>query len=183
MTLGYGSRVGFDEDMIAEGEPEKEFNPGIASRLPRKRVAGGVLFHDGEGRILMVEPVYKPTWEIPGGLANDDESPLDACRREIREEMKLDIEPGRLLVVDWIPRHGVWRDGVMFIFDGGTLTAAQLDAVSLQAEELSSYKYVTLEEAAEHVRPSFARRLGAAVASLATGVPAYLEFGRPQSAA
>lgn len=174
-------RVGFEADMTAEGEPEREFNPGIASRLPRKRIAGGVLFHDSDGRILMVEPVYKPTWDIPGGLANDDESPLAACRREVREEMKLDVEPGRLLVVDWIPRHGVWRDGVMFIFDGGTLTADQLNAVSLQADELSSYKFVTLEEAAEHVRPSLARRLNEAVASLATGLPAYLEFGRPQS--
>lgn len=179
MRLGYGSRVGFDDDMIAEGEPEKEFNPGIASRLPRKRVAGGVLFHDDAGRILMVEPVYKPTWEIPGGLANDDESPFAACRREVQEEMKLDIEPGQLLVVDWIPRHGVWRDGVMFIFDGGTLNADQLNAVSLQADELSSYKFVTLDEAAEHVRPSMARRLGAAIEALGSGVPAYLEFGRP----
>jgi len=177
--LGYRGTVGFDDDMIAEGEPEKEFNPGIASRLPRKRVAGGVLFHDGEGRILMVEPVYKPTWDIPGGLANDDESPLAACRREVREEMKLDIEPGRLLVVDWIPRHGVWRDGLMFIYDGGSLTTDQLNAVSLQAEELSSYKFVTLEEAAGHVRPSLSRRLGAAVAALKSGMPAYLEFGRP----
>ncbi|WP_344655515.1 NUDIX hydrolase [Catenulispora subtropica] len=173
--------MGFDDDMRAEGEPEQEFNPGIASRLPRKRVAGGLLFHDDAGRILMVEPVYKPTWDIPGGLAEDDESPLAACRREVREEMRLDIEPGRLLVVDWIPRHGVWRDGVMFIFDGGTLTAGQLDAVSLQADELSSYKFVTLDEAADHVRPSLERRLRAAVAALDSTVPAYLEFGRDVS--
>ena len=182
MSVGYGSNVGFDDDMIAEGEPEQEFNPGIASRLPRKRVAGGVLFHDNDGRILMVEPVYKPTWDIPGGLAEDDESPLAACRREVREEMRLDIEPGRLLVVDWIPRHGVWRDGVMFIFDGGMLTEDQLDAIALQADELSSYKFVTVDEAADHVRPSLARRLRAAVAALESGIPAYLEFGRGQSA-
>ena len=183
MTLRYCGVVGFDEDMLAEGEPEKEFNPGIASRLPRKRVAGGLLFHDGQGRILMVEPVYKPTWEIPGGLANDDESPLAACRREIREEMKLDVEPGRLLVVDWIPRHGVWRDGVMFIFDGGSLTEDQLASVALQADELCSFKFVTLSEAAEHVRPSMARRLTAAVESLKSHAPAYLEFGRPLAGA
>lgn len=173
--------MGLAEDLLAEGEPEKEFNPGIASRLPRKTMAGGVLFHDGDGRILMVEPVYKPTWDIPGGVADDNESPLEACRREIREEMKLDIEPGPLLVVDWVPRQGVWSDGVMFIFDGGVLEPEQLDAVSLQADELSSYKFVTLEEATERVRPSLARRLAAAVAARSVGLPAYLEFGRPVS--
>ncbi|GAA3130948.1 hypothetical protein JOF29_007536 [Kribbella aluminosa] len=30
-------------DLAAEGEPEKEFNPGIPARLPRKTAAGGAL--------------------------------------------------------------------------------------------------------------------------------------------
>lgn len=171
--------MGRADDLLAEGEPEKEFNPGIASRLPRKTTAGGVLFYDGNDRILMVEPVYKPTWDIPGGVANENESPLEACRREVREEMKLDIEPGALLVVDWVPGQGVWHDGLMFIFDGGILSSEQLDSVSLQADELSSYKFVTLEEASEHVRPSLARRLAAAMDARKAGVPVYLEFGRP----
>ncbi|MGW6244366.1 NUDIX domain-containing protein [Streptomyces roseolus] len=35
--------------------------------LPRKRVAAGVLFFDDAGRVLLVDPVYKEPWEIPGG--------------------------------------------------------------------------------------------------------------------
>lgn len=57
--------------------------------------------------------------EIPGGVAEHDESPLDACRREIREELGFELAIGDLLVVDWVPAHGVWFDGLMFIFDGG----------------------------------------------------------------
>jgi 8-oxo-dGTP pyrophosphatase MutT (NUDIX family) len=93
--------VNRQDDLVAEGEPEKEFNPGIAARLPRKTVAGGALIRDRAGRILFLEPTYKPTLDIPGGIAERDESPYDACRREVKEEIGLDREIGALLVVDW----------------------------------------------------------------------------------
>jgi hypothetical protein len=35
-----------DDDLLAEGEPEKEFIPGIAAKMPRKRVAAGALIRD-----------------------------------------------------------------------------------------------------------------------------------------
>ena len=49
-------------------QPEREFVPGIAARMPRKRVSAGALFRDAAGRILVVEPTYKDSWEIPGGI-------------------------------------------------------------------------------------------------------------------
>jgi hypothetical protein len=30
-------------------------------------MSAGVLFFDEAGRLLIVEPTYKPNWEIPGG--------------------------------------------------------------------------------------------------------------------
>lgn len=166
------------EDLLAEGEPEKEFNPGIASRLPRKRVAAGVIFRDEASRILMVEPVYKPGLEIPGGIANEDESPLQTCVREVREELGIDPPIGDLLVVDWVPRHGVWPDGIMFVFDGGVLASDQLGRIRLQPDELASTKFLTMDEITPHVRPSMARRLRACLDALAAGRPLYLDFGR-----
>ncbi len=44
--------------------------------LPTKHVGAGCLFCDGLGRVLLVEPVYKDPWEIPGGGVGADESPL-----------------------------------------------------------------------------------------------------------
>jgi hypothetical protein len=38
----------------------------IAS-LARKRIAAGALFRDEDGRVLLVDPTYKPTWDLPGG--------------------------------------------------------------------------------------------------------------------
>ncbi|WP_371406668.1 hypothetical protein OHA10_14195 [Kribbella sp. NBC_00662] len=43
--------------------------------LPRKRVVAGVVFRAGDGRVLLVEPSYKPNWKIPG-----DQSRLAAAR-------------------------------------------------------------------------------------------------------
>nr|BFE76200.1 hypothetical protein GCM10020092_095010 [Actinoplanes digitatis] len=39
----------------------------FTATLPRKRMAAGVLLSDGRDRVLLVEPTYKPYWEIPGG--------------------------------------------------------------------------------------------------------------------
>src|SRR3954453_1136775 len=72
--------------------------------MARPWVAAGVLVHDEEGRLLMVRPTSKDGWDIPGGYVEPDESPADAARRELREELGVDRQPGRLLVVDWAPR-------------------------------------------------------------------------------
>lgn len=166
-------------------EPEPEFVEGIAARLPRKRVAAGALLRDGDGRILLVEPVYKPTWELPGGVVEADEPPLDACRRELLEELGLAPEIGRLLVVDWVPRRGPWHDGVMFVFDGGVLSDAQLAGVRLPADELRAVHRTTLPEAAPHLLPLLARRIAAAldVVDDPLAPPQYLHEGRVPDAA
>jgi hypothetical protein len=36
------------------------------SSLARKRMAATAFFRDDEGRVLLVNPVYKATWDLPG---------------------------------------------------------------------------------------------------------------------
>ncbi|SCL17912.1 NUDIX domain-containing protein [Micromonospora inyonensis] len=168
----------FDDDLCAEGAPEPEFNPGIAERIPKKRVAGGALIRDHAERILFVTPGYKPFLEIPGGVAESNESPLAACRREVREEIGLDLAISKLLVVDWMPAHGVWTDGVMFIFDGGQLNESQSATLKIEDPELTGFRFLTLEESTPFLRPSMVRRIASALAALNDGSPRYAEFGR-----
>lgn len=91
-----------ERDLRLEGEPEREFNPGIAERLPRKNVAAGALIRDEHARILFVVPTYKPFLDIPGGLAEDNESPRAAGDREICEELGISLGLGasRFLSLD-----------------------------------------------------------------------------------
>jgi len=167
--------VNRQDDLVAEGEPEKEFHPGIAARLPRKTVAGGALIRDRAGRILFLEPTYKPTLDIPGGIAEYDESPYDACRREVKEEIGLDLEIGPLLVVDWVPALGPWTDALAFVFDGGVVEAP----LTPDPTEVRAVHYLTLPEATPHLRPSMTRRLTLALQALTTTHPTYSDFGGP----
>jgi 8-oxo-dGTP diphosphatase len=147
------------------------------TRLPGMQVASGCLFTDGAGNVLLVKPTYKPPWEVPGGMVEQAESPLAACRREVREELGLDIRPARLLVVDYrAPQPDGQGDALRFIFDGGELTPGQVASIKLDERELSEFRFVHPGELASYVIPALARRLQACLTSGSAG---YLEEGRP----
>ncbi|GGM65852.1 NUDIX domain-containing protein [Dactylosporangium sucinum] len=145
--------------------------------LPRKRMGSGVLFRDVASRILLVEPVYKDYWELPGGAVDDNESPHDAARREVNEELGLAVLPGRLLVVDWVPPRQSRTEGVMFVFDGGVLGAEVTSVLQVPQNELHSWAWCTLDEARQRLSPLLARRTAAALAATADTVTYYLEDG------
>lgn len=44
-----------------------------------------------DGRILLVRLSYRHRWGVPGGLLKRGEDPADAARREVREEVGLDV--------------------------------------------------------------------------------------------
>lgn len=47
----------------------------------RKRVAADVLIRDASGRVLLVNPTYKPGWDLPGGMVEANEPPHAAAIR------------------------------------------------------------------------------------------------------
>jgi 8-oxo-dGTP pyrophosphatase MutT (NUDIX family) len=92
------------------------------------------VFRDRSDRVLLVEPSYKPNWEIPGGAVEADESPWRTATRELVEELGWDRPLGRLLVVDCVRPQDSRPEGVVFVSDGGVLTdsvVGDVDAVGL----------------------------------------------------
>ncbi|MGW0192624.1 NUDIX domain-containing protein [Nonomuraea sp. NPDC003201] len=153
------------------------------AKQARKRVGADVLIRDEHGCVLLVNPSYKPDWDLPGGMAETNESPAAAARREIKEELGLDLKIGPLLVVDWVPAHGPWDDSLMFIFDGGTMTSDQARGLQVLDEELAGLRFVKPAEACRLLRPYMWERVRAALDLLGGEHAAYREYGkRPSSA-
>ncbi|MET8473969.1 NUDIX hydrolase [Streptomyces sp. NPDC006422] len=145
------------------------------AKQARKRVAADVLLRDRAGRVLLVNPTYKPGWDLPGGMAEANEPPEATVRRELREELGQDVELLRLLVVDWVAPHGPWDDQIAFIFDGGTLDSAE--ELRPHDQELSEARFMPVDKARELVRGRMRRRLDAAMTALKQGHPVYLHDG------
>ncbi|MCZ1008667.1 NUDIX domain-containing protein [Streptomyces lydicus] len=146
------------------------------AKMARPRMASGALFFDEQGRVMMLEPTYKDYREIPGGYVETGESPLQACVREVREELGISPEIGRLLAVDWAPSPSE-GDKVLYLFDGGVLPARLREQIQLQAAEIGSYDFHPLDAVAAITIPRLARRIEAAVMARADGRVAYLEHG------
>ena len=65
---------------------------GYANAVPG---AEAVCF-DERGQVLLGRRAFDPgqgLWDLPGGFLHENEHPLDALRREVREETALEIEP------------------------------------------------------------------------------------------
>lgn len=144
--------------------------------MSQPRVAAGALFFDDIGRVLLVKPNYKDGWDIPGGYVEPGETPSESCRREVKEELGLDVDVRRLLVVDWAP-SAAEGDKVLFVFDGGTL-AGDVSALKLQRDELERAEFHANSSFEDLMPARLARRLLAAVEAQTHSVaPLYLEHG------
>src|SRR5438874_2542822 len=111
--------------------------------LPRHICGAGVIFHDPAGKILLVQPTYRAdTWEIPGGGLADGEDPWHTARREVHEELGIDVLPGALLVLDWVPPQPDGRPALAnYLFDGGPITQSEAEnRILLDPDELSAWQ-------------------------------------------
>ncbi|MGH3794592.1 MAG: NUDIX domain-containing protein [Pseudonocardiaceae bacterium] len=146
---------------------------------PRKRVSADVILRDRAGRILLVDPKYKPDWDLPGGMAEANEPPHQAAQRELTEEIGLELLVGDLLCIDWVSPHGPWDDLLAFIFDGGELSDEQIADLTLVDGELAAFEFCTEQLAQQRLRPHVWRRAAIALEARKTGRVQYLQDGHP----
>lgn len=62
-------------------------------RVTKRRLEGvSLIAHDAAGRVLLVRHSYgSGQWTLPGGGCHRNEDPADTIRREIREELALEL--------------------------------------------------------------------------------------------
>ncbi len=139
-----------------------------------------MLLFDDADRVLLVDPTYKPGWEFPGGIVEPGESPARAGRREVAEELGIELTGGlELLVVDWEPPHPPGHGGLRLLFDGGRMPSADIGRLLLPDAELRAWRFVTEDEAAGLLPPVRLDRLRWALRAREQGRPLNLEAGHP----
>lgn len=67
---------------------------GVALIEPRFMVTAGAVVLDERGRVLVLDHRFRvgSGWGIPGGFVEKGEQPEEALRRELREEVGLELE-------------------------------------------------------------------------------------------
>ncbi len=136
-----------------------------------------------DGRVLLVHQARAGSWGLPGGKAEQHETPRATCEREGREELGVPVTAGRLLTFNWLA-PGAAGDGAEFahachfLTFQATIDPADLDRITVPAGELLDWRWWEVEAA---VRPGVMEPFIAANLRVATQVyrderpTAYLE--------
>ena len=68
---------------------------------PRFAVTAGAVISDDRGRVLLLKHRFRPGsgWGLPGGFIEKGEQPANAVRRELREEVGLEVDELRVFAV------------------------------------------------------------------------------------
>lgn len=106
------------------------------------------IIRDSEGRVFATQRGYgdyKDFWEFPGGKMEAGESPEDALKREIWEELETRIAVERLVqTVEWdYPRFHLTMHCFLCHIESGNLTLKEHEAARwLSKEQLDSVEWL-----------------------------------------
>lgn len=148
------------------------------AQLARARRGAGALITTTDGRIVMIDTTYRDFYEIPGGAVEAGESAPDACARECREELGIEVPIGRLLSIDHQSDGGDLGDSIMFVYDGGTMTPempadrnTDSEVAAIVLVELADLDVVTIPRLANRIRGALAARENGTVHEAVNGRP------------
>lgn len=100
-------------ELCGRPSPDHEGVPTCADHGPRwcmvrSAPCTGVVIHDDAGRMLLARRARAPflgRWEMPGGFVDACEHPADAARREVREELGLELTLTGLVGIYTVDSH------------------------------------------------------------------------------
>ncbi len=135
--------------------PRKGRRLGVLLTQSRFTVTVGAVILDPQNRVLLLEHRFRPGngWGVPGGFINPAEQPEDAIRRELREEIGLEVDQMEIVFINTLQQY----NQVEIIFRAiacselqprsfEILRAEWFDLASLPAE-LINYERLTIQRA------------------------------------
>ncbi len=146
--------------------------------LPKKRISAGVLFFNHKKELLIVKPSYKDNWILVGGTVDKNESPEQAARREVKEETSLSIGKLRLLDIEYKKFDTYRNEALYFLFYGGRLSARQIARIKLPKNELTEFRFVSVNLAKKLLSKTAGNKLDGCLKAIKNQKIIYRENGR-----
>jgi 8-oxo-dGTP diphosphatase len=140
-------------------------------RLVRSAPCTAVLI-ERAGRVLLSQRAHEPwagRWEVPGGFLDQGEHPEDGARREVREELGIEVELTGLLGIYVHPVAG--QDPLLIVVYVGTTDAADGD-VRLDPVEVADWCWFDPADVPEVLAGDHRRRIDDWLAGRAVPLPA-----------
>jgi RimJ/RimL family protein N-acetyltransferase/8-oxo-dGTP pyrophosphatase MutT (NUDIX family) len=186
LLRGSATLAGDRRDMLVFGlrrdDPAPDTLPGwtaqMDSLLPKKRVIAHVVVRDANGRVLLCTTGFKRDLELPGGVVEPNEDPAAGARREIIEELGIELPVGDVVAIDWLPPWHGWGDAIEILYDGGTHDPGLLELLRPDGREILKAGWYAADELEGLVSPLNVRRLPAVLAE--PGKLHQLRDGRPE---
>ncbi|MER5354627.1 NUDIX hydrolase [Kitasatospora sp. NPDC002551] len=153
----------------------------FAAALPPHAVSASVLITDTSGRILMLHqarayPGHPAWWQLPGGLGDLGENPLDTAYREVTEETGIRLTgPLRPLVIDYRSAADGWPPVIDFAFEATPLPSHQ--PVRLSSEH-DTYAWRAYDQWLPDLQPEQRHWFASVWQAHATGTTALLSDGQ-----
>ncbi len=129
--------------------------------------------------ILIVEPTYRQDWLLPGGVIEVDESPVEACEREILEELGITLHISDMLCIEYQSQHSNKTESLQFIANGGIIDDQPISAITIREQELQSYEFASERVAQEKLNRLLWERMQFAFQGLREHRTIYIENKAP----